>query len=115
MNVGPKNAAVIVAAGSGTRMSRDIPKQFINVLGKPIILYSLETFNNCDNIDEIVEKDCTRILSVDFKDLDENCKFKNYKGLRLYVDQLKGMFSEGKIYFSTIDVKYKMYEVLKVL
>ena len=66
-------------------------------------------------IDEIVEKDCTRILSVDFKDLDENCKFKNYKGLRLYVDQLKGMFSEGKIYFSTIDVKYKMYEVLKVL
>ena len=49
-----KNAAVIVAAGSGTRMLSDIPKQFMNVLGKPVIVYSLEKFNRNININEIV-------------------------------------------------------------
>lgn len=49
-----KNAAVIVAAGSGTRMGTDIPKQFLNVLGKPVISYTLNQFNSNVNIDEIV-------------------------------------------------------------
>lgn len=49
-----KNAAVIVAAGSGTRMGTEIPKQFLSVIGKPVISYTLEKFNNNINIDEIV-------------------------------------------------------------
>ena len=49
-----KNAAVIVAAGSGTRMGSQIPKQFISVMGKPILAYTLEKFQNNCHIDEIV-------------------------------------------------------------
>ena len=48
------NYAVIVAGGSGHRMGQDIPKQFINVNNKPIILYTLECFQRHQRIDEIV-------------------------------------------------------------
>ncbi|QCR24150.1 2-C-methyl-D-erythritol 4-phosphate cytidylyltransferase [Pontibacter sp. SGAir0037] len=36
--------AIIVAGGTGTRMQRDIPKQFIEVAGKPILMHTLERF-----------------------------------------------------------------------
>ncbi len=35
---------VIVAGGSGTRMKREIPKQFIPVAGRPILMHTLEAF-----------------------------------------------------------------------
>ena len=34
------NTAVIIAGGSGSRMGQDIPKQFINVYDKPILIYT---------------------------------------------------------------------------
>jgi len=37
--------AIIVAGGSGTRMRSELPKQFISVAGKPILMHSLEAFN----------------------------------------------------------------------
>ena len=49
-----KNAAVIVAAGSGTRMGTERHKQFLSVLGKPVLAYTLEKFNNNKYINEIV-------------------------------------------------------------
>lgn len=49
------NIAVIFAGGSGQRMqSRDIPKQFLKVHGKPIIIYTLDLFENHPEIDAIV-------------------------------------------------------------
>lgn len=45
--------AIILAGGSGTRMHQDIPKQFIAVNGRPIILYTLEIFHNHPSIDVI--------------------------------------------------------------
>lgn len=45
--------AVIIAAGSGSRMGQDIPKQFLNVNDKPVLLYTLEGFQNHPDIDEI--------------------------------------------------------------
>ncbi len=36
------NIAVIIAGGSGKRMHQDIPKQFINVYDKPVIIYTLD-------------------------------------------------------------------------
>jgi len=39
-----KKYAVIVAAGSGSRMGKDIPKQFLDLAGRPILHYTLETF-----------------------------------------------------------------------
>lgn len=48
-----KNIALIIAGGVGSRMGYDIPKQFINVYNKPIIIYTLETFQMHPQIDEI--------------------------------------------------------------
>jgi len=39
-----KKYVIIVAGGSGQRMLSDIPKQFLNLAGKPVLLYSLEAF-----------------------------------------------------------------------
>lgn len=36
--------AIIVAGGSGTRMQQDLPKQFIEVAGKPILMHTIERF-----------------------------------------------------------------------
>lgn len=47
------NIGVILAGGSGTRIGAGIPKQFIKVLGKPILAYTLEIFQKNDNIDVI--------------------------------------------------------------
>lgn len=47
------NVAVIVAGGSGHRMGQDIPKQFINVYDKPVIIYTLESFQKHPLIDAI--------------------------------------------------------------
>lgn len=45
--------ALIIAGGSGNRMGQDIPKQFINVYDKPVIIYTLEAFQNHPEIDFI--------------------------------------------------------------
>lgn len=45
--------AVIVAGGSGSRMGQDIPKQFINVYDKPVLIYTLEGFQRHPQIDAI--------------------------------------------------------------
>ncbi len=47
------NVAVIIAAGSGHRMGQDIPKQFINVFDKPVLIYTLEGFQKHPMIDAI--------------------------------------------------------------
>lgn len=48
-----KKIAIILAGGSGKRMGQDIPKQFININDKPIIIYTLEAFEKNPAIDEI--------------------------------------------------------------
>ncbi|MGI6007473.1 MAG: IspD/TarI family cytidylyltransferase [Ruminococcus sp.] len=47
------NVALILAGGSGQRMKQDIPKQFIPVWDKPVIIYTLEAFQHHDKIDAI--------------------------------------------------------------
>jgi 2-C-methyl-D-erythritol 4-phosphate cytidylyltransferase len=48
------NTAIIAAAGSGQRFNSDIPKQFIEIGGKPILLHSIERFVSCKLVDEMV-------------------------------------------------------------
>lgn len=48
-----KSIAVIFAGGSGARMGSGIPKQFTQIEGKPIIIHTLENFEDHDEIDEI--------------------------------------------------------------
>ena len=47
------NIALIIAVGSGHRMQNEVPKQFLNVYDKPVIVYTLQAFQNHPNIDEI--------------------------------------------------------------
>lgn len=47
------NIAILTAGGVGARTHQDLPKQFINVDNKPIIIYTLEAFQQHPNIDEI--------------------------------------------------------------
>jgi len=47
------NVAVIIAGGVGNRMGQDIPKQFINVFDKPVIIYTLESFQRHPMVDAI--------------------------------------------------------------
>lgn len=47
------NVAIIIAGGSGNRMGQDIPKQFINVYDKPILIYTLEGFQRHPMVDAI--------------------------------------------------------------
>lgn len=48
------NLALLTAAGQGTRMGQDIPKQFLHIHDKPVIIYTLERFQNSPLIDAIV-------------------------------------------------------------
>ena len=45
------NVALLIAGGSGNRMHQDIPKQFITVNERPVIVYTLEAFENHPEID----------------------------------------------------------------
>lgn len=47
------NIGLLIAGGSGTRMNLEIPKQFLTVYEKPIIIYTLERFEKHPNIDVI--------------------------------------------------------------
>jgi len=46
--------AVIVAGGSGKRMGADIPKQFLELAGKPVLMHTIERFKTFDDSIEIV-------------------------------------------------------------
>lgn len=48
------NYVIIIAGGIGSRLGAPVPKQFVKVLGKPIIVYTMEHFQNHPDIDAIV-------------------------------------------------------------
>lgn len=49
------NYAIILAAGVGQRMRNGgMPKQFLKLMGKPIVVYTLEKFEQCEDVDKIV-------------------------------------------------------------
>ena len=75
-----KTAAIVLAGGRGTRMRADIPKQYMEVGGYPLIWYSLKAFED-SFVDEVVlvcpegdEEDCSR-------DIVEKYGFTKVKGV----------------------------------
>lgn len=49
------NYAIVLAAGVGQRMrSGGLPKQFLPLMGKPIVVYTLEKFEQTDDIDKVI-------------------------------------------------------------
>ena len=47
------NIALIAASGIGSRMESAVPKQFLTVFDKPVIIYTMEKFENHKDIDVI--------------------------------------------------------------
>ena len=45
--------AVLTAAGTGSRMGQNIPKQFMHIENKPIIIHTMEAFQNHPSVDAI--------------------------------------------------------------
>jgi 2-C-methyl-D-erythritol 4-phosphate cytidylyltransferase len=48
------NIAIIAAAGTGSRMASERPKQFLQLAGTPIIFHTLKPFELCDNVHEVI-------------------------------------------------------------
>lgn len=46
--------AIVLAGGQGKRMGAGVQKQYLNIAGKPLLYYSLHTFQKSDIIDEII-------------------------------------------------------------
>ncbi len=74
--------AIIVAAGSGSRMGRKDKKQFINLCGQPILQWTLDRFQASNDIHEIVlvgpEEDISRLQAL-------ICRAKRYDKLQWIV------------------------------
>jgi 2-C-methyl-D-erythritol 4-phosphate cytidylyltransferase len=60
-NLQPKTYAIIVAGGSGSRMLSSVPKQFLLLGGKPVLMHTIEAFNNCETGPQIIV-----VLPADF-------------------------------------------------
>lgn len=46
--------AIVLSAGSGKRMNSDTKKQYLHINGKPVVYYSLKTFQESETIDDII-------------------------------------------------------------
>ena len=49
-----KCTAVVLAAGKGTRIGGSVAKQFLEIGGKPVVVYALEVFEHSPEIDQII-------------------------------------------------------------
>lgn len=80
--------------------------------------YGVWLYNGNDSylyVDNIVEHDCKRVLTINMEDIDETGKYKKHEGLVNYIHQIKFYFNDGKIYFNNIETKKYFYEVIKAL
>ncbi|KAJ52213.1 2-C-methyl-D-erythritol 4-phosphate cytidylyltransferase [Clostridium tetanomorphum] len=81
-----ENCAIVVAAGKGTRMGKGINKQFLKIKDKPILVYTLEVFNNHPKID--------RIILVAAKEEVQYCKSNIVE--KYNINKVKSIVSGGK-------------------
>jgi len=49
-----RNIAVVLSGGAGIRMGVDIPKQYIELAGKPVIVHTLEQIQHCESVEGVV-------------------------------------------------------------
>lgn len=48
-----RTECIVLAAGKGTRMGREVPKQFLRLAGKPLLIHTLEVFEQLDEISAV--------------------------------------------------------------
>lgn len=73
-----KHVAIVLAAGRGKRMGSDIPKQYLQLGGYPILYYSLKTFEE-SFLDEIILVTAESEIEYCRKNIVENYRFKKVK------------------------------------
>ena len=77
------SVAIILSAGVGSRMNSDIPKQYIELMGKPIIYYTIKAFEE-SNVDGIV-----LVCANEYIDYCKNDIVKKY-GFKKVIDIVEG-------------------------
>lgn len=93
-----KNYAIILAAGSGTRFSSTIPKQFVRISGKTVLEHTIEFFEEIPEIDEIIV-----VISPEYHLFFEEISKKNkYKKLTKILDGGKTRKESSYIGISSI-------------
>ena len=75
------NTAIVLAAGKGSRMKAGINKQFLELEDKPVIAHTLEVFNRCDEIQEIIVVTAPEALDYFQENIIEKYKFNKIKKL----------------------------------
>lgn len=98
---------------------KERPKNLVYVM---TILYEKEKYGawwdtkeNEYFFDQIIEPKCRSILCVNMDELEEKAYFRKSDNLRPRTEILKIYFNEGKLYFSDVVVKKKIYEVIKIV
>lgn len=74
-----KNIAIIVCSGVGKRMESNIPKQFIEIDKKPIVAYTLDKFENCEKITDIIVVTNKNYISFFENDIIKKYNYKKVK------------------------------------
>lgn len=67
-----KNIAIILAAGTGKRFGSELPKQFVKLAGKPVIVYTIDAFQHAPCIDEIIVVTNNEYIDYVFSLISEN-------------------------------------------
>lgn len=102
------NIAIIVAAGSGKRFGGETPKQFLEILGKPLIIHTLECFESCSSIDEII-----LVLAKDEIE-NFNNKLSKHKLKKLTKIISGGKTRAGSVYNGLKEIKAETAEIIAV-
>lgn len=98
------NIAIILAGGVGSRVGADVPKQFIEILGRPVLSYTIERFEQHPEVDAI-EIVCRKGYEEKLRQLIEREGFKKIKwvaeggatfqdSVRSGIDYLKGKIAD---------------------
>ena len=91
--------ALLTAAGVGSRMGQDIPKQFMHVDNKPLIIHTMTAFQNHPNVDAIIVVTLPEWKAV----LQAYAKQFNITKLRWIADGGNWIFTdEGKLYLRPV-------------
>ncbi len=104
-----KAHALILASGKGKRYGSDTPKQFIKIMGKTILEYSIEAFEQNPFIDEI-----TVVITPEYKNEAENIiKNNNYKKVKNIING--GIERKDSSYLGVMSIAENRKEEVNVL
>jgi len=97
--------AVIVAAGAGKRMNMTQNKQFVSIAGKPVLARTIQAFEDCDRIDEIVVVVNGKDIAYCEKEIIERYGFNKVKAVTAGgVERQDSVFNGLKVLDGSCDV-----------